>query len=153
VKQVTLQNCIGAHQAASTCSSKHSDNFCRAEGYRAGSNLTHRQRHQALDDERRAKMPQVIVGLFSPYRDAHGALRALQLLGLCRDDGHLYRTGQHNANARFVEGETSLQIEPRALDSAEYVAHGEHQGTVGMANRFRGLGTALPVFVDMDVAP
>jgi hypothetical protein len=98
-------------------------------------------------------MPQVTVGLFSSYRDAHEALRALQLLGLCRDDGHLYRTGQHNADARFVEGEAPLEVEPRALDSAEYVAHGEHQGTVGTANRFRSLGTDSPVFVDKNVDP
>jgi hypothetical protein len=98
-------------------------------------------------------MPQVTVGLFSSYRDAHEALRALQLLGLCRDDGHLYRTGQHDADARFVEGEAPLELEPRALDSAEYVAHGEHQGTVGTANRFRSLGTGSPVFVDKGVAP
>jgi len=98
-------------------------------------------------------MPQVVVGLFSSYRDAHEALRALQLLGLCRDDGHLYGTGQRDADARFVEGDARLEVELRAADSAEYVAHGEHQGTVGTANRFRGLGIGSPVFVDKDVDP
>jgi len=85
-------------------------------------------------------MPQVIVGLFSSYREAHEALRALQLLGLGRDDGHLYRTGQRDADARFAEGEAPLEVEPRTPDSAEYVAHGEHQGAVGTTNRFRSSG-------------
>jgi hypothetical protein len=83
-------------------------------------------------------MPQVIVGLFSLYREAHEALRALQLSGLGRDDGHLYRTGQRAADTRFVEGEAPLEIEPPTPDRAEYVAHGEHQGVVGTTNRFRG---------------
>jgi hypothetical protein len=46
-----------------------------------------------------------------------------------------------------------LEAEPRPLDSAEYVAHGEHQWTVGTVNHFRGLGTASPVFIDKDVDP
>ena len=98
-------------------------------------------------------MPQVIVGLFSSYHDAHEALRALQLSGLGRDDGHLYRTGQRDADVRFAEGEASLEIEPQAPDSAEYAAHGEHQGTVGTANRFRSLGISSPGFADKDVEP
>jgi hypothetical protein len=98
-------------------------------------------------------MPQAIVGLFSSYRDAHDALRALQLAGLGRDDGHLYRTGQRDADVRFAEGEAPLEVEPRASDSAEYVAHGEHQGVVGTTNRFRGLGIDSPVCADKDVAP
>jgi hypothetical protein len=98
-------------------------------------------------------VPQVIVGLFSSYRDAHEALRALQLSGLGRDDGHLYRTGQREADARFVAGEAPLEVEPRAADSAEYVAHGEHQGVMGTANRFRGLGIGSPAFADKDVDP
>jgi hypothetical protein len=48
-------------------------------------------------------MPQVIVGLFSSYRDAHEALRALQLLGLARDDGPLYLTGQRDADLRVSQ--------------------------------------------------
>lgn len=98
-------------------------------------------------------MPQVIVGLFSSYRDAHEALRALQLSGLGRDDGHLYRPGQRDADTRFVEGEAPLEVESRARDSAEYVAHGEHQGVVGTANCFRGLGIGPPEFADKDVDP
>jgi hypothetical protein len=152
VKQVTPQNCIGAHQAASTCSFKRSDNFCRAKG--SGWLQSHgRQRHQVRDDERRAKMPQVIVGLFSSYRDAHEALCALQLLGLGRDDGHLYRTEQRDADVRFAEGEAPLEVEPRTPDSAEYAAHGEHQGAVGTTNRFRGLGIDSPVCADKGVDP
>jgi len=81
-------------------------------------------------------MPQVIVGLFSTYRDAHEALRALQLVGLGRDDGQLYRTEQRDADVRFVEGEAPLEVEPRASDSAEYVAHGEHQGWSARATVF-----------------
>jgi hypothetical protein len=98
-------------------------------------------------------MAQVIVGLFSSYRDAHEALRALQLSGLGRDDGHLYRTVQRDADARFVEGEAPLEVEPRAPDSVEYVAHGEHQGVMDTANRFRGLGIGPPAFADKDVDP
>ena len=98
-------------------------------------------------------MPQVIVGLFSSYREAHEALRALQLSGLDRDDGHLYRTGQRDADARFVEREAPLEVEPRTPDSAEYVAHGEHQGVLGTVNRFRSLGIGSPVFADKDVDP
>jgi hypothetical protein len=81
-------------------------------------------------------MPQAIVGLFSSYRDAHDALRALQLAGLGRDDGHLYRTRQRDADVRFAEGEAPLEVEPRASDSAEYVAYGEHQGVVGTTTVF-----------------
>jgi hypothetical protein len=98
-------------------------------------------------------MPQVIVGLFSLYREAHEALRALQLSGLGRDDGHLYRTGQRAADTRFVEGEAPLEIEPPTPDRAEYVAHGEHQGVVGTTNRFRGLGIGSPAFADKDIGP
>ena len=98
-------------------------------------------------------MPQVIVGLFSSYREAHEALRALQLSGLGRDEGHLYRTGRHDADARFVEGDAPLEVEPWAPDSAEYVAHGEHQGVLGTANRFRELGIGSSVFADKDVDP
>jgi hypothetical protein len=76
-------------------------------------------------------MPQVIVGLFLSYRDAHEALGTLQQSGLGRDDGHLYRTEQRDADVRFAEGEAPLEVEPRTLDSAEYVADGEHQGVVG----------------------
>jgi hypothetical protein len=96
-------------------------------------------------------MPQVIVGLFSSYRDAHEALRALQLLGLGRDDGHLYRTGQRDADLRFAEGEAPQEVEPPTPDSAEYVAHGEHQGVVGTTNRFRGVGIDSPMCADKDV--
>ena len=96
-------------------------------------------------------MPQVIVGLFSSYRDAHEALRALQLLGLGRDDGQLYRTEQRDADVRFAEGEAPLEVEPPIPDSAEYVAHGEHQGVVGATNRFRDLGIDSPVCADKDV--
>jgi hypothetical protein len=112
-----------------------------------------RQRHQLGEDERRAKMPQVIVGLFSSYREAHEALRALQLLGLGRDDGHLYRTGQRDADARFAEGEAPLEVEPRTPDSAEYVAHGEHQGAVGTTNRFRSSGIDSPAMADEGMDP
>jgi hypothetical protein len=150
--RVTPLKCIGARQAASTCSSKRSDNLCRAKG----SNWLQshaRQHHQARDYERRAKMPQVIVGLFSSYRDAHEALRGLQLSGLGRDDGHLYRMGQRDADARFVEGEAPLEVEPRPPDSAEYVAHGEHQGVMDTANRFRGSVIGSPAFADKDVNP
>ena len=96
-------------------------------------------------------MPQVIVGLLSSYRDAHEALRALPLLGLGRDDGHLYRTGQRDADLRFAEGEASHKVEPPTPDSAEYVAHGEHQGVVGTTNRFRGVGIDSPMCADKDV--
>jgi hypothetical protein len=137
VKQVTPQNCIGARQAASTCSFKRSDNLCGANASGWLQSHAH-QRQQARDDERRAKMPQVIVGLFSTYRDAHEALRALQLVGLGRDDGQLYRTEQRDADVRFAEGEAPLEVEPRASDSAEYAAHGEHQGAVVKLTRFDG---------------
>jgi hypothetical protein len=96
-------------------------------------------------------MPQVIVGLFSSYRDAREALRTLQQSGLGRDDGHLYRTEQRDADVRFAEGEAPLEVEPWTLDSAEYVAHGEHQGVVGTTNRFRGLGIDSPMCADKDV--
>jgi hypothetical protein len=98
-------------------------------------------------------MPQVIVGLFSSYRDAHQALRALQLLGLGRDDGHLYRTGQRDVDVRFAEGEAPLEAEPPTPDSAEYAAHGEHQGVLGTTNRFRGSGIDSPVCADKGVDP
>ena len=98
-------------------------------------------------------MPQVIVGLFSSYRDAHDALRALQLAGLGRDDGHLYRTEQRDTDVRFAEGEAPLEVEPRASDSAEYAAHGEHQGVVGTTNRFRGSGIDPPVCAEKGVDP
>jgi hypothetical protein len=98
-------------------------------------------------------MPQVIVGLFSSYRDAHDALRALQLAGLGRDDGHLYRTEQRDADVRFAEGEAPLEVEPRASDSAEYAAHGEHQGVVGTTNRFRGSGIDSPVCAEKGADP
>jgi hypothetical protein len=98
-------------------------------------------------------MPQVIVGLFSSYRDAHEALRALQLAGLGRDDGHLYRTERRDADVRFAEGEAPLEVEPQASDSAEYAAHGEHQGVVGTTNRFRDSGIDSPVCADKSVDP
>jgi hypothetical protein len=97
-------------------------------------------------------MPQVIVGLFSSYRDAHEALRALQLLGLGRDNGHLYRTGQRDVEVRFAEGEAPREVEPPTPDSAEYAAHGEHQGVVGTTNRFRSSGIDSPV-ADKGVEP
>jgi hypothetical protein len=98
-------------------------------------------------------MPQVIVGLFSSYRDAHEALCALQLVGLGRDDVHLYRTEQRDAEIRFAQGEASLELEPPASDSGEYAAHGEHQGVVGTTNRFRHLGIDSPVHADTHAAP
>jgi hypothetical protein len=99
-------------------------------------------------------MPQVTVGLFSSYRDAHEALRSLQLSGLGRDDGHLYRVGQQrDTNARFIEGEAPLEAEPRAQDSAEYAAHGEHQGVMDTANRFRGLDIGSPAIAYKDADP
>ncbi|OXC74867.1 hypothetical protein [Caballeronia sordidicola] len=96
-------------------------------------------------------MSQVIVGLFSSYRDAHEALRALQLLGLGRDDSHLYRTGQRESDARLAETDGPLEEGMQGPDSAEYVAHGEHQGVVGTNNRFRGSGIDSPVATDKDV--
>ncbi|SAL66042.1 hypothetical protein AWB71_03908 [Caballeronia peredens] len=74
-------------------------------------------------------MNQVIVGVFSSYRDGHEALRALQLAGLRRDDAHLYRAGR---------GEVDIDALPPPVhdeDDAEYVAHGEHQGVIAR-NRF-----------------
>jgi hypothetical protein len=77
-----------------------------------------------------ATMNQVIVGVFSSYRDGHDALRALQLAGLRRDDAHLYR-------ARRGEIDFDAAAPPaHDEDDAEYVAHGEHQGVVGARNRF-----------------
>ncbi|WP_244816303.1 hypothetical protein [Caballeronia sp. Lep1P3] len=73
---------------------------------------------------------QVIVGVFTSYRDGHEALRALQLAGLSRDEAHLYRAGH---------GDKMLDAFPlpsHEEDEAEYVAHGEHQGVVGAHNRF-----------------
>jgi hypothetical protein len=67
-------------------------------------------------------MSQVIVGLFSSYRDAHEALRALQLLGLGRDDGHLYRTGQRDADLRFA-GVRLLTKQNRRLRTAQSTWH------------------------------
>jgi hypothetical protein len=75
----------------------------------------------------------------------------LQQSGLGRDDGHLYRTEQRDVDVRFAEGEAPLEVEPRTLDSAEYVAHGDHQGVVGTTNRFRGLGIDSPMRADKDV--
>jgi len=77
----------------------------------------------------------------------------LQLLGLGRDDGHLYRTGQRDADLRFAEGEAPQEVEPPTPDSAEYVAHGEHQGVVGTTNRFRGVGIDSPMCAEKGVDP
>lgn len=98
-------------------------------------------------------MPQVIVGLFSSYRDGHEALGALQLLGLGRDDGHLYQPGQRDADSGCVENDIFSEIELHATDNAEYVAHGEHQGVVGTANRDYGSGIGSPVPVSKNIAP
>lgn len=98
-------------------------------------------------------MPQVIVGLFSSYRDAHEALCALQLVGISRDDAHLYRTEQRDAEKCFAQGEASLELGPPVSDSGEYAAHGEHQGAVGTINRFRDSAIDSPVDADTDVDP
>jgi hypothetical protein len=98
-------------------------------------------------------MPQVIVGLFSSYRDGHEALRALQLLGLGRDDGHLYQPGQRDADSGCMENAIPSEVELHAPDNAEYVAHGEHQGVLGAANRYYGSGIGSSVSVPKDIAP
>lgn len=96
-------------------------------------------------------MPQVIVGLFSSAREGHEALRALQSLGLGRDDGHLYRPGQRDAQSGPAENPSELELHP--TDYAEYVAHGEHQGVVGTANRDFGPATASPVPISENAVP
>jgi hypothetical protein len=75
-------------------------------------------------------MNQVIVGVFSSWRDGHDALRALQLAGLRRDDAHLYRAGRGDIDIDM------LLPPAHDEDDAEYVAHGEHQGVIGARNRF-----------------
>lgn len=77
-------------------------------------------------------MPQVIVGVFSSYRDGHDALRALQLEGLGRDDGHLYLSHGRDEHA---DGSMFEGFEFCPSDNAEYAAHGEHLGVVAAANR------------------
>ena len=69
-------------------------------------------------------MNQVIVGVFGSWRDGHEALRALQLAGLRRDDAHLYRAGRGEVD------NNALLPTAHDEDSAEYVAHGEHQGAI-----------------------
>jgi len=89
-------------------------------------------------------MPQVIVGLFTSYRDGHEALRALQLLGLSRDSGHLYRPGPRDAAAGILlDTDTWSEVELHAPDTAEYAAHGEHQGVIGACNRYSGCESDL----------
>jgi hypothetical protein len=79
-------------------------------------------------------MPQVIVGLFTSYRDGHEALRALQALGLARDHGHLYQASKHDAVSTFL-GDPS-DADRGAQECAEYAAHGEHLGVAGETYRF-----------------
>lgn len=77
----------------------------------------------------------VIVGLFSSYREADEALRDLQARGLRCDDGQLYaRAGDRRTRPRPV----GPLPEMRARDRAEYAAHGEHFGVVSGARRFSG---------------
>jgi hypothetical protein len=82
----------------------------------------------------RETMPQVVVGLFTSYRDGHEALRALQALGLTRDHGHLYLAGKCGAVPTFI-GDAS-DVDWGVQECAEYAAHGEHLGVAGAANRY-----------------
>lgn len=78
-------------------------------------------------------MAQVIMGIFSSYRDAHDALRALQLEGLGRDDAQLY-VG-HGPQVHRLGPPLPAGAEVARSDGAEYAAHGEHQGTVAPTAR------------------
>jgi hypothetical protein len=88
-------------------------------------------------------MPQVLVGLFTSYRDGDDALRALQALGLTPVNGHLFQEEKRDPVSHLHPEpfEPDLHSEERA----EYAAHGEYLGVSGAANRYSaGTGCAAP---------
>jgi hypothetical protein len=79
-------------------------------------------------------MPQVLIGLFTSYRDGDDALAALQALGLNPGNGHLYQENKREPVLRLQAESTApdLHLEERA----EYAAHGEYLNVCGAANRY-----------------
>ena len=90
-----------------------------------------------MKEDKEVMVLQEIAGVFGSWRDGHDALRALQSAGLRRDDALLYHAGRRKLD---MQSTCPTEIDE---DSAEYVAHGEHQG-VTTSNRF-ALNTVVVV--------
>jgi hypothetical protein len=79
-------------------------------------------------------MPQVLIGLFTSYRDGDDAFQALQALGLNPGSGRLYEESKREPGS-LLDSETAGP-DSLAEERAEYAGHGEYLNVSGAANRY-----------------
>jgi hypothetical protein len=79
-------------------------------------------------------MPQVLIGLFTSYRDGDDAFKALQALGLNPGSGRLYEASKREPGPLFDLG--TAAPDSHAEERAECAGHGEYLNVSGAANRY-----------------
>jgi hypothetical protein len=79
-------------------------------------------------------MPQVLIGLFTSYRDGDDAFQALQALGLNPGSGRLYEESKREPG--WLLHSEAAAPDSHAEEHAEYAGHGEYLNVSSAANRY-----------------